>query len=280
LYWEEVGNEVTNNSAGPVHVTAANQIINFGAPGMYRIGIDPVSVPLGTNNFSSFNVDASGDKGKLRNVTQWGAAVWTKLSFYGAENFSGFTSTDTPDLSVVQNLNRMFRDTPALVDVNGIGSWDLSTVESLTEMFFNSPLVNPDTSGWDLSSVTSLAYLFGDTNMRGVFSGSIAANPNTSSWDTSSVNDMKDLFAFTSSANPDTSGWDTSSVVNMNGLFRSAAVASPDVSAWDTSSVTDMGRLFSNAPSAVPDVSNWDTSSAITFADMFLAHGIRPQSFT
>lgn len=57
FYWEEVGNEASNNSVGLVHITDTNPILNFGSTGTYRIGIDPVGVPSGINAFTQFQAD-------------------------------------------------------------------------------------------------------------------------------------------------------------------------------------------------------------------------------
>merc|ERR1712161_141278 len=61
------------------------------------------------------------------------------------------------DTSLVTNMNNLFEDT----DVNAdISSWDVSSVTTMTYMFYEAKEFNGDVSDWDVSSVTDMTSLF------------------------------------------------------------------------------------------------------------------------
>jgi surface protein len=158
-----------------------------------------------------------------------------------------------------------------------IGSWDVSNVTDMSELFKNATGFTDDISGWDTSAVTDMrdmfcsAYKFnGDiskwdtsavTNMQYLFSTAKAFNGDVSQWDTSSVTNMCGVFFMALAFNGDVSQWDTSAVTHMRGMFHSARAFNGDVSQWDTSNVTNMRYMFYFATAFNGDVSGWDTSN-------------------
>ncbi|MBC76481.1 MAG: hypothetical protein CME64_10750 [Halobacteriovoraceae bacterium] len=208
-------------------VTAYNDVDidhSYASAGDYTITISGLVETWYFNNI--------GDKDKLISINDLGHVGWLSFNyaFFGCSNLGAVSG-----------------------DVS-------SSVTDISYMFYNAPLVDPDTSGWNTSNIS---------NMAGVFALASSANPNTSTWDTSSVTDMNTMFYGATSANPDTSNWNTSNVTDMNYMFRGATSATPDTSGWNTSNVTDMSDMFYNAPAANPDTTNWNTFNVTNMSHMF-----------
>ena len=69
---------------------------------------------------------------------------------------------------------------------NDIGSWDVSRVISMENMFSYVKMFNHDISSWDVSSVI---------NMEWMFAGAEAFKQDISNWDVSSVITMEKIFS-------------------------------------------------------------------------------------
>ena len=79
-----------------------------------------------------------------------------------------------------------------------IGSWDVSNVKDMEDMFSGSSSFNQDIGSWDVSNVK---------NMSGMFSGATLFNQDIGSWDVSNVNRMNSMFDSATSFNQDLSNW-------------------------------------------------------------------------
>ena len=121
---------------------------------------------------------------------------------------SAIPPTDTPDLSQVTDMSRMFRD--AAVFNGDIGDWDVINV----------------------------------TNMREMFAGATAFNQNIGGWTVSNVTDMNRMFFFASRFNQNIGDWDVSNVTDMNRMFFNATTFNQDISRWDVSKVDDMDTML------------------------------------
>jgi len=220
---------------------SGQQTITLPSSGIYYLEITPKS----TNGFNRIAFDNGGDKDKIIDIKQWGDVAWSSFesAFNNCDNML-VTATDVPNLS---------------------------SVTTMSNMFYFATSANPDTTNWDVSSVT---------NMSNMFRNATSANPDTSNWDVSSVTDMFFMFANASSANPNVTNWDVSSVTTMFAMFFNASSANPDVLNWDVSSVTTMRSMFFNASSANPDTSNWDVSSVTTMRSMFENSNLSVENLT
>ena len=185
--------------------------------------------------------------GRLASIEQWGDTRWTTMdaAFDGATNMV-YRATDTPDLSGVTDMHRMFGD--AYVFNGDLSSWDVSKVTDMSDMFIFAYDFNGDLSSWDVSSVT---------NMNEMFAVATSFNGDLSSWDVSKVTDMSDMFIFAYDFNGDLSSWDVSSVTDMNDMFYYATAFNQPLNAWDVSSVTDMFSMFFYTPSFTQNLGNW-----------------------
>ena len=119
-----------------------------------------------------------------------------------------------------------------------VGTWDVSSVTIMKNIFQSATDFNGDISKWDVSSVI---------DMYGMFKNAIAFNGDISKWDVSSVNDMSWMFTDAAAINGDISKWDVSSVSDMSRMFKDATAFNCDISDWDVSRVLYMREMFSGA---------------------------------
>jgi surface protein len=226
---------------------------SYESPGMYEITIDGL--------IDGFRFDNSGDRLKLGEISQWGSLVISGGGgvFRGCENLV-ISAADIPDLSNTGNLDYLFAGCSSLDEVPGIGTWDISGINSIEGIFQNASAFNQDLSMWDVSGVS---------DMSNMFEGALVFNSDISGWDVSGVTDMSDMFNGALEFNADISGWDVGNVVSMSGLFRSAENFDRDIRYWDISSLEDISFLLFNADSFSYDIGGWDVSGIKNMAGTF-----------
>ena len=191
-------------------------------------------------------------------------------------------------VSKVTNMDQLFYlhvNTPRPINYD-ITHWDVSSVESMLEMFVGNS-INQDLSSWDVGNVKDMSGMFwgtpfnqpvGNWNVSSVEDMSLmfyrsSFNKDISSWNVSSVAKMWGMFKF-SSFNGNISNWDVGNVVTMHEMFMGSETFgggnfNQDIGAWDTSNVTDMVRMFKDT-SYNKDLSSWNTNNVIScegFAD-------------
>jgi surface protein len=171
------------------------------------------------------------------------------------------SAEDTPDLSGVTSMVRMFKNASSLTaSGSSIGQWDVSNVTDMEEMFMRANSFNQDIGQWDVSNVM---------DMKDMFAYAESFNQDIGSWDVSSVTDMEEMFRKANSFNQDIGSWDVSSVTNMEGMFRKATSFNQDLGSWDVSNVTNMNATFLSASSFNQDIGSWDVSSVTNMEQMF-----------
>jgi surface protein len=126
-------------------------------------------------------------------------------------------------------------------DVNGvaIGSWDVSLVTSMRQLFKDKQSFNVDISAWNVGQVT---------DMFNMFSNAISFNQNIG-------------------------GWDVSSVTQMYQMFHNATVFNQDISGWTVAQVRDMAYMFSEAKAFDKDITSWSNytgSGSPDYVQMFV----------
>ena len=209
-------------------------------------------------SFPGINLERNLDSAlKLKEITQWGDIQWSTMegAFYGAANMN-ITASDSPDLSNVENMDKMFANARTFnADIN---SWDVSNVTSMKQTFmlaqsFDSPLDN-----WDVSNVN---------NMSDMFSNAKAFNKNISSWNVSNVTNMSGMFMSASSFNQPLN-WNTSSVSDMSDMFNGATSFNQPLN-WNTSSANTMSGMFAGATSFNQPLYQWNVWNVTDMSNMF-----------
>ena len=255
-----------------------SQSHTYGAAGNYTVTV------LGDGLLSINLSDDTANALQLRSIEQWGGTEWTTMNgaFSGARNMV-YNATDTPDLSGVTDMSRMFRYTTAF---NGdLSSWDVSAVTDMSGMFAFTSVFNQPLNDWDVSSVTGMSGMFAFTSvfnqplndwdvssvttMNSMFADATSFNQPLNAWNVSKVTDMSFMFGDATSFNGNLSSWDVSSVTTMSSMFRDATSFDQPLNAWDVSSVTNMFSMFRSASSFNQTISSWDVSSVTDMNDMF-----------
>ncbi|MGL1937091.1 MAG: BspA family leucine-rich repeat surface protein [Fibrobacterales bacterium] len=86
--------------------------------------------------------------------------------------------------TTITSLSSAFSETNA-IKIDGLESWDVSSVTNMASMFSSALNFNQDISKWDVSKVT---------NMAGMFYGARYFNQDISNWDVGSVTSMYTMF--------------------------------------------------------------------------------------
>jgi surface protein len=257
--------------------------ITFTTAGTYRVSI----TPTGANPFSAITFSDAGDKLKLLRITQWGSAVnWSTMAnaYWGCANLT-ITATDKPNTTNVTNMRGTFALCSSLTTVPGMGSWDVSNVTNMSDMFYQATAFNEDIGGWNTGKVTTMDQMFQSasafnediggwdvskvTNMSNMFAQAVAFDQDISEWKTGSVNEMSGMFAAALAFNQDIGGWNVSNVTSMSGMFAYASAFNQDIGGWDVSNVTIMNGMFYLATAFNQDIGGWDVSSVTNMSEMF-----------
>ena len=124
---------------------------NYAEAGIYNIAV--------SNTIERVFFANTGDKLKLVKGLQWGTAVWTTMNsaFRSCDNFVGDFS-DTPDLSSVTDMSRMFFNAPNFNQ--DIGNWSVDNVTSMFRMFQSASSFNQDIGNWSVENVTDMDFMF------------------------------------------------------------------------------------------------------------------------
>ena len=196
---------------------------------------------------------------RLQSVEQWGDTEWDSMEnmFEGASNMQ-YRATDTPDLSGVTDMERMFQDASSFD--GDISSWNVSNVQTMNSMFLNAATFSQDLSSWDVSNVQ---------NMQAMFRGTTLFNSDISGWDVSSVTSISGMFANVDSFNQPLDSWNVSGVSDMSSMFSGATSFNKPLGSWNVAAVTDMSSMFDGADSFNQDISSWDVSSVTSMGQMF-----------
>jgi surface protein len=184
------------------------------------------------------------DEQRLLSIEQWGTQKWKSMkeSFKNCKDFSAINTKETPDLSNVKSMYRMFYN--AYKFNANISFWDVSTVTDMSSMFYHAENFNQDIGSWNLSSVKDTSFMF---NFATLF-------------------------------NQDISQWDVSSVENMQLMFRSAKMFNQDISKWDISSVKKMYNMFKGATNFNQNLENWNTSSVRDNSNLNIKRKVIPEN--
>ncbi|MCP4122771.1 MAG: DUF285 domain-containing protein, partial [Bacteroidetes bacterium] len=252
---------------------------DYGTSGTYTVAI--------RGTFPRIYFDDDGDHNKILTIEQWGTNPWTSMenAFDGCENLNITNmSIDTPDLSGMTNMSRMFAYASSFN--SNINNWNTSNITNMKKVFIGTSAFNSDISSWDVSNVTNMSHMFqrasvfeGDlsawnvsnvTNMSYMFSEALLFNSNISNWNTGNVTNMEVMFNKTNSFNQDIGGWNVSKVTNMYIMFSEAIAFNQDIGSWDVSMVTNMPYMFKGATAFDQNIGSWDIGQMTNITEMFV----------
>ena len=221
----------------------------------------------------------------LITVNQWGTGAWASMSeaFRGCANFATIAATDTPNLSGVTDMSRMFSEA---INFDGdISGWNVSHVTNMEGTFASASSFNQNISGWNVSNVTNMISMFDGaevfnrniggwdvskvTTMQSMFVNTTTFNQNIGSWNVSNVTDMSDMFHFAHAFNQNIGSWNVSNVTDMSWMFTEALSFNQDISSWNVSNVIGMGLMFSDAAAFNKNISGWNVSKVTQMSVMF-----------
>ncbi|MGB3676690.1 MAG: BspA family leucine-rich repeat surface protein, partial [Candidatus Nanopelagicales bacterium] len=247
VYWGDGTWEVVSTGGALLHT--------YDNPGSYVVSI--------TGTIKGFSFDGSGDRLKLRQVSNWGSLGLGNCGGYfsGAE-YVTVPATDEPDLSGVTTLANTFNNADSFN--SDITNWDTSAVEDFSGMFANTEIFSLPLSSLNTASATSMAGMF---NNAASFNSVL--EPTGGGWDVVGVEDMSSMFSDAALFNQDISNWDTRTVQNMNGMFASTPAFNQPIGGWDTGAVTSMVNMFLGAAEFDQDIGSWDIADVTDMSGMF-----------
>ena len=201
----------------------------------------------------------------LRN---WDTSKVTDFSFsLGCiRAIDNFNFVEDWDVSSATNMRYMF-NAGNIADLTPLRNWDVSKVENMFGMFYNSPFLTTldGLENWDTSNVTDMGQMF-------TYSYYIANIDAITNWNMSKVTNLEAMFCYaTELTSINLNKWDVSKVEKMNSMFANCTgLVTVDLSKWVTTSVTDVSYMFNTCDNLTTvDISNFDTRNVTTFERMF-----------
>ena len=193
-------------------------------------------IEAGPEGVTAIEFDTYRESAKaLLCVEQFGTVQWQtmKEAFYGCKNMQFASGIDTPDLSQVTNMLRMFFNCTSFNQP--LNNWDVSKVTGMIQMFSGCTSFNQPLNNWDVSKVTGMIQMF---------SGCASFNQPLNNWNVSKVTDMWQMFRGCTSFNQPLNSWDVSKVTDMGWMFDGCTSFNQPLNNWDVSKVTDMSGMF------------------------------------
>jgi hypothetical protein len=141
-----------------------------------------------------------------------------------------------------------------------IGSWDVSLVKSMSNLFKGAIKFNQPLEGWNVSNVE---------DMSGMFDGATVFNQPLEKWNVSNVKDMSGMFKNAIKFDQPLQRWIVSNVEDMSGMFDGATVFNQPLEKWNVSNVKDMSGMFKNATTFNQPLKKWNVSNVTTMNGMF-----------
>lgn len=283
--WGETGDPSTSTttiitSVGQYRGSGLAPPVTYPAAGTYTVTISPLRVAddpvngtdtgpwltiFGYGRTSSASVGSSFFDGsaRLTGVTDFGDLGVTSLS----SAFAGqIHLVDVPAAipSGVTHLSGTFEDSTGFNDPD-VGSWDVSSVVDMDEMFQNASSFNQSLLGWadKVGNVVDFGEFLEDA---------VAFDQPMTGWDVSSATSLDQFFHDATSFDGDLSGWKFNPApgsVDISDFLEGATAFDQPLSSWTTTSFVDTEDMFSGATSFDQDISGWDVSNVTAMAEMF-----------
>jgi hypothetical protein len=151
-----------------------------------------------------------------------------------------------------------------------IGSWDISRVRSLANMFHGCDAFNQPLGRWRPLICSDFRYMFARCPLF---------NQNIGGWTTGAATTMEGMFAearsFNNGGSPSINDWNVDNLLSAVGLFSGAWAFNQPIGNWTTTSLTTMTAqgwpwsIFYDARSFNQNIGNWDVSHVTNFDRIF-----------
>jgi surface protein len=141
-----------------------------------------------------------------------------------------------------------------------IGTWDVSRVTNMYELFKGCFKFNENINNWDVRNVTV---------MVGIFHGMKKFNQPLNNWNISRVTNMKNMFTDCEEFDQTLNDWDTSNVVSMDSTFKNCMLFNQPLNNWNVSNVTNMNNMFDGCSELNQNISRWNVSNVTRMNRMF-----------
>jgi surface protein len=212
---------------------------------------------------------ATADRNKILRVLNWGNYTITYPRFSGLN--TQIVAKDAPTLGAgTTTLERSFAARIPIGDA--IGSWNVSSVTDMNNMFFLNAAFNKNIGSWNTGNVT---------NMASMFRGATSFNQDIGAWNVGSVTSMTSMFDFASVFNQDISSWNVSNVTDMRFMFFAATPFNQNISSWNVSNVSNFTEMLVNCFSFNQNLGAWQLRTAGTnLTAIFQNTGMNTANYT
>jgi surface protein len=141
--------------------------------------------------------------------------------FEGCENLT-ITATDIPNIEGTTFLE-YFKDCTSITTIPNLGSWDMSSVTVLSDMFQGATSFNePSIVNWDVSNVAGAERVFQNTD---------SFNQPIGVWNTASFSSIKGIFSLQTGFDQDIGTWDISNLIDATNAFVSVTLSTANYDA-------------------------------------------------
>ena len=174
------------------------------------------------------------------------------------EIVNGGNIPDSWNISAITDLSRLFFGIKDFSRLGFIQNWDVSNVENMSNMFKNSR-VNEPLNNWNVSNVK---------NMQSMFENCLRFNQPLNNWNVSNVENMSNMFQYCLMFNQPLNNWNVSRVENMLSMFENCMKFNQPLNDWNISNVKNMRSMFKDC-SMFNQPLNWDLSNVEDMSNMF-----------
>jgi surface protein len=234
-------------------------------------GVSSCTINSMFQNDTSFNQDVGN--WNVSNVTNMGNMFNSAFMFNngGSDSIKNWYAPKCTSFSAMFNASnastlshRFNQPLPILVDTSGVSSCILAN------MFLNNTSFNQNVGTWNVSNVTNMGNMFQNASM---FNND--ASNSIQSWYAPKCTTFSAMFSGASRFNQplpilvDTSGVDCS----LSFMFQNDASFNQNVGAWNVSNVITMANMFQSASmfnnGGSDSIKNWYAPKCISFSSMF-----------
>ena len=211
------------------------------------------------NTLGSFPNDAIPSAAYLKSCTSIQNLI---TNFDHAFYYCSILDTITAVPTSIASMEHAFNN--AIAFNGNIGSWDVSSVTSFSNTFYNATAFEGlGLENWTIHTGSNVVF-------ESMFSSSSAFNTNIGLWDVSYVVNFSEMFYYaTAFQGLGIENWtiNTTNTVTMYGMFWGASVFNVNIGGWDVIKVTNFVRFLQNATTFNGNLGGWYNKLATSNAN-------------